>query len=41
MGEFGTVDAIKTAEEDALLKVVNLRVAQAIRAWASEEETEN
>ena len=41
MGEFGTVDAIRNAHEDDLLKVVNLRVAQAIRAWASEEETEN
>ena len=35
MAEFGTVDAIKTAHEDDLLKVVNLQVAQAIRTWAS------
>ena len=34
--EFGTVDAIRGAGEDALLKVVNLKVAQAIRTWASE-----
>ena len=33
MAEFGTVDAIKTAHEDDLLKVVNLQVAQAIRTW--------
>ena len=39
MAEFGTVDAIKAAHEDDLLKVVNLRVAQAIRTWASENET--
>jgi len=38
MGEFGTVDAIKAAEEDALLKVVNLRVAQAIRSWAADQK---
>ena len=38
MTAFGTVDAIKAAGEGALLKVVNLKVAQAIRAWATEEE---
>lgn len=38
MTAFGTVDAIKAAGEGALLKVVNLKVAQAIRAWAAEEE---
>ena len=41
MAEFGTVDAIKTAHEDDLLKVVNLQVAQAIRTWASEEEAKD
>ena len=38
MSEFGTVDAIKKANEAALLRVVNLRVAQAIRTWASEQD---
>ena len=38
MGEFGTVDAIKAAGEDALLQVVNLRVAQAIRSWAANQK---
>ena len=38
MTAFGTVDAIKAAGEGALLKVVNLKVAQAIRAWANESE---
>ena len=38
MATFGTVNAIKIAEEGALLKVVNLKVAQAIRAWANESE---
>jgi excinuclease ABC subunit C len=36
MAAFGTVDAIKAADEAALLKVVSLKVAQAIRSWASE-----
>ena len=38
MTAFGTVDAIKAAGEEALLKVVNLKVAQAIRAWAAENQ---
>lgn len=39
MAEFGTVDAIKKANETALLKVVSLKVAQAIRTWALESES--
>ena len=38
LSEFGTVDAIKAAGEDALLQVVNLRVAQAIRSWAADQK---
>ena len=34
MDAFGTVEAIKTAKEDALLKIVSLKVSQAIRQWA-------
>ncbi len=37
MAAFGTVEAIKSANEAALLKVVSLKVAQAIRMWAAEE----
>ena len=40
MTAFGTVDAIKAAHEDDLLKVVNLKVAQAIRTWANESKGE-
>ena len=36
MDAFGTADAVKKAKEEALLKVVSLKVAQAIRLWASE-----
>jgi len=38
MGAFGTVDAIKAAKEDALLRVVSLKVTQAIKRWASESD---
>lgn len=38
MDAFGTVEAIKTAKEDALLKIVSLKVSQAIRQWASESD---
>ena len=34
MDVFGTVDKIKTAKEEALIKVVSLKVAQAIKNWA-------
>jgi excinuclease ABC subunit C len=37
MAAFGTVEAIKSANEAALLKVVSLKVAQAIRMWAAED----
>ena len=38
MAAFKTMDAIRTADEAALLKVVSLKVAQAIKAWAAESE---
>ena len=38
MEAFGTVDSIRKAGEKDLLRVVNLKVAQAIRRWASEED---
>lgn len=38
MDAFGTVDAIKTAKEDALLRVVSLKVTQALQRWASESD---
>ena len=38
MDAFGTADAVKKAKEEALLKVVSLKVAQAIRLWASESD---
>lgn len=38
MAAFGTVEAIRAADDSALLKVVSLKVAQAIRTWARASE---